>query len=94
VSTPLDAPRALDLLERALLFVRPRLARKTPTTERLKILWAACVAARNLATNDVIEKSFLALAAVSGITDDLGRHAEADLRHVIRMAIVGQNPFQ
>lgn len=88
------SPRAIDLLEQAMMFLRPRLAQTLPINERLKALWAGCVAARDLGASDVIEAEFLALARETGIADDLGRHAETDLRHIIRMALIGCNPFQ
>lgn len=94
MSAPLAPPLAIDLLEQASIFLRPRLARRLPINERLKAFWAGCVAARDLAASDVIEAEFLALARATGIAEDLGRHAETDLRHVIRMALIGGNPFQ
>lgn len=86
--------RSVGLLEQAAVFLRPKLARQIPLNERLKAFWAGCVAARDLAASDVIEAEFMALARTTGITHDLGRHAESDLRHVIRMALIGYNPFQ
>jgi hypothetical protein len=82
------------LLQQAAAFLRPRLERSLPINERLKIFWAGCVAARELGAMDVVETEFLMLASETGITADLGRHAEADLRHVVRMALIGSNPFQ
>jgi hypothetical protein len=94
VSAPSTSPRAIDLLQQAAAFLRPRLERSLPIHERLKTFWAGCVAARDLGATDVVETEFLALASETGITADLGRHAETDLRHVIRMALIGSNPFQ
>lgn len=87
-------PPAVDLLAQASAFLRPRLDRSFPISERLKTLWAGCVAARDLGAVDVVEAEFLALAREAGIHADLGRHADEDLRHVIRMAFRGYNPFQ
>ena len=94
MSAPFTPPRAIDLLEQASAFLRPKLARPLPINERLKAFWAGCVAARDLGASDAIEAEFLALARETGIAADLGRHAETDLRHVIRMALIGYNPFQ
>jgi hypothetical protein len=47
-----------------------------------------------MAAEEVVEGAFLKLALDTGIASDLGRHAEADLRHVIHWAMLGQNPFQ
>lgn len=94
MSAPSTSPRAIALLEQATVFLRPRLERSLPIHERLKTFWAGCVAARDLAATDVIEMEFLTLASETGITTDLGRNAETDLRHVIRMALIGSNPLQ
>lgn len=75
-------------------YVRPLLDRSTPVGERLRTLWAAIVAARDLGASDVVEKEFLQLARETGLVADLGRHADADLRHVIRWGMLNQNPFQ
>lgn len=91
---PLPRPRALDLLGEASAFLRPRLARSLTIQERLTAFWAGCVAARDLGPNEAVEAEFLALASETGIAAALGRHAETDLRHVIRMALIGYNPFQ
>jgi hypothetical protein len=52
------------------------------------------VAARDLGATDVVEGEFLRLARDSGLYADLGSHADADLRHIIRWAMLDQNPFQ
>jgi hypothetical protein len=41
-----------------------------------------------------VEAEFFRLAHETGLFSDLGRHADEDLRHVIRWAILNQNPFQ
>jgi hypothetical protein len=87
-------PKANDLVTRAAEYVRPHLDRSNPLGERLRALWAAVVAARDLGASDVVEEHFLRLAHDSGLFADLGRNADADLRHVIRWAMLNQNPFQ
>jgi hypothetical protein len=62
--------------------------------DRLHTLWAGVAAARDLGAADVIQAEFLALAHNTGLAGDLGHRADADLRHVIRWAMLGQNPFQ
>jgi hypothetical protein len=82
------------LLTQATTYVRPFLDRSNPIGERLQALWAAVVAARNVGASDVVEAEFLQLARDVGLFADLGRHAGADLGHVIRWAMLNQNPFQ
>jgi hypothetical protein len=83
----------VDLVTQAADFVRPHLDRCKPVGERLKLIWAAVVAARDFGASDVIEQEFLQLARETGVFADLGRYADADLRHVIRWAIRDLNPF-
>lgn len=94
MAASLTPRHAIGLLEQASAFLRPKLVRRLPIHERLKAFWAGCVAARDLGPSEAIEAEFLALARETGIAADLGRHAETDLRHVIRMALIGYNPFQ
>jgi hypothetical protein len=82
-----------DMLRKAVAHVRPHMDGGT-VGDRLRLLWAGVAAARELDGCDAIEDEFLALARNSGLAADLGRHADADLRHVIRWAMLGQNPFQ
>jgi hypothetical protein len=86
--------KSADLLAQAAYHIRPYLDRSKPVGERLRALWAAAVAARDLGASDVVEKEFFQLAEEAGLVVDLGYHALADLRHVIRWAILDQNPFQ
>jgi hypothetical protein len=88
------SPSPIDLLAVAADFVRPLLGRSNSLGERLQTLWAAVVAGRDLGAREVVETEFLRLARDSGLFADLGRHANADLRHVIRWAMLNQNPFQ
>jgi hypothetical protein len=86
-------PQAVDLLSQAIEFVKPHLDPSLPVTERLRTLWAAVFAARDLAASDVVEDEFLSLAMECALHRDLGYHAEEDLRHVIRWAMLGRDPF-
>jgi hypothetical protein len=83
-----------DLVTQAADYVRPLLDRSNSLGERLRTLWAAVVAARNLGAFDVIEGEFLQLARDTGLVADLGSRADVDLRHIIRWAVLEQNPFQ
>jgi len=87
------SPATMDFLTQATAYVRPfwiaPTSRRAPTD-----IWAAVVATRDVGASDVVEEEFLQLAREVGLFDDLGRHAEADLRHVIRWAMLDQNPFR
>ena len=87
-------PPAIDLLTHATVYLRPYLDRSVPVGDRLRNFWAAVFAARDLAACELVENEFLQVARDAGLAIDLGRHADDDLRHVIRWAILGQNPFQ
>jgi hypothetical protein len=82
-----------DLLSAAVAQVRPHMERGT-VGDRLRTLWAGVTAAGDLAAADAIQVEFMTLARDTGLAADLGHHADADLRHVIRWAMLGQNPFQ
>jgi hypothetical protein len=88
---PQSAPTAL--LTQAVDCVRSHLDRTNPIGERLRALWAAVVAARNLGASDVLQQEFLKLARDAGLFADLGGYADETLRHVIRWAIRDLNPF-
>ena len=94
MTAPLPQPTPIDLVRQAAGYVRPYLDRSNPIGERLRTFWAAVVAARECGASDVVEEEFLQLARDTGLAVDLGRHADADLRHVIRWAMLEQNPFQ
>jgi hypothetical protein len=87
-------PSAIDLLIHATVYLRPYLDRSVPVGDRLRNFWAAAVAARDLADCELVESEFLQVAREAGLAVDLGRHADDDLRHVIRWAMLRQNPFQ
>jgi hypothetical protein len=93
VSVPFASPPPVDLLEQATAYMRPRLDRSIPVGERLMNLWAAVVAACDLGASDVVEEEFTRLAYDTGLARDLGRHADENLKHVIRWAMRNQNPF-
>ena len=90
----LPCPPAIDLLTHATVYLRPYLDRSVPVGDRLRNFWAAVFAARDLAACELVENEFLQVARDAGLAIDLGRHADDDLRHVIRRAMLGQNPFQ
>ena len=94
LSMTLPCPPAIDLLTHATVYLRPYLDRSVPVGDRLRNLWAAVFAARDLAACELVENEFLQVARDAGLAIDLGRHADDDLRHVIRWAMLGQNPFQ
>jgi hypothetical protein len=87
------AVRSIDRLSQASAHLRRRLDRARSAGERIRALWAAVVAARDLASDDVIEAEFMMVALHTGLVRDLGRHAEEDLKHVIRWALHDRNPF-
>jgi hypothetical protein len=64
-----------------------------PATDRLRTLWAVAKHTRNLVTRHAHESEFLRLAGEAGLIGDLGRDADGILRHVIRWAWLGMNPF-
>ena len=87
-------PTGMDPVTQAASYVRPLMDRGRPVGERLRALWAAVVAARDFGASEVVEAKFLQLAHDTGLVADLGLHADKDLRHVIRWALLDQNPFQ
>lgn len=90
-----ETPR--ELLSVAAAYVRPRLMRDGSAGDRLRILWAGVKAARDLGAVDVVEDEFLALARVAGLVihdPARGQFGEETVRHVIRWAMLGMNPFQ
>jgi hypothetical protein len=91
--TATSAPLPADLLSKAIRYVKPYLDRSLPVGDRVRVLWAAVVAARDLAASDVVAREFLDLAQQSGLANELGRHANEDLRHVVRWAMLDRNPF-
>jgi hypothetical protein len=86
-------PAQIDFLSQATAHLRRRLDRSQSAGERIRTLWAAIVAARDLAAADVVEQEFLSVALETGLARDLGRHADEDLRHVFRWALHDRNPF-
>ena len=94
MAAQLRSPTGVDLLTQATDYVRPLLGRSYPIGERLRVLWAAVVAARDFGASDVIEAEFMQLARDVGLFADVGSHAGEDLRHIIRWAMLDQNPFQ
>jgi hypothetical protein len=68
--------------------------RSVPLKIHLRLFWAYAKAARDLGASDVVEVEFLELARNTGLAADLGRHADEELRHVLRWAARGLNPFE
>jgi hypothetical protein len=93
MTAPISPPPAVDLLAQAIAEVAPHFDRSIAVADRVRSLWAAVVAARDLGAADVIEDEFLKLAHATGLSVDLGRHGDEDVRHVICWAIRGWNPF-
>jgi hypothetical protein len=89
----MSARPTTDQLRRAIEHIRPHLNPALPIGLRIQNFWAGVVASRDLAAADVIEAKFLPLAREAGLAGELGKHAEQDLRHVIRWAMLNQNPF-
>lgn len=84
-----------DLLGQAIDYIKPTLAdRSIPLGARLRDLWAAVVAARDFAAGDVVQAEFETLAIETGLAAELGGRARDDVAHVIRWALLDQNPFQ
>ena len=93
LAMPLLQTETVDLLAHAIELVRPDLDSTLPIKERIHNLWAGVVAARHRAAADVIEAEFLRLAQETGLARSLGRHADEDLRHVIRWGLHNRDPF-
>jgi hypothetical protein len=94
LNSPLTSAADHRSISHAVTFLRPLLGRTEAIGDRLRTLWAGVAAARDMAAREVIEDEFFKLAVDAGLASDLGQHGEADLRHVIRWAVLGQNPFQ
>ncbi|SNB54310.1 hypothetical protein SAMN05414138_10219 [Rhodoplanes sp. JGI PP 4-B12] len=90
--------RAVDHLAQAIDYVRPKLERTGPITERARTFWAAVRAARKLAATDVIHDEFRQLAIDTGLFADLGDHppyaAGETIEHLIRWGLFARNPFR
>ena len=93
LAKPLPQTATVDLLAHAIERLRPDLDSTLPIKERIHNLWAGVVAARHRAAADVIEAEFLRLAQETGLARSLGRHADEDLRHVIRWGLHNRDPF-
>jgi len=88
---------ARDMLADAVAYVRPHLSRGGSAGDRLRTLWAGVKAARDLGAADVVEDEFVGLACDAGLVIDdpaRGLFGEKTVRHVIRWAMLGMNPFQ
>ncbi len=81
-------PPAVDLLTQALEHVRQHLNPSRPLGERVRKFWIGVVASRDLAAADVVEDEFVNLARDTGLRAALGRHADEDVRHLIRWGLL------
>jgi hypothetical protein len=93
MSVHVSQPLAVDLLAQAIELARPHLDRSVAIVPRVRLFWAAVVAARDLGTSDVVQEEFTQLARDTGLTADLGRHGEEDVEHVVRWGLLNRNPF-
>jgi hypothetical protein len=93
MSFAFQPPPAIDLLAQAIDQVRRRLDRSLPIGKRIRVFWAGVVAARDFGAADVVSEEFQQLARDTGLTADLEHHGEEDVAHVIRWALLDQNPF-
>jgi hypothetical protein len=93
MNAPLAHSRAVDLLAEAIEYARAELDRSKPVADRIRIFWAAVVAARSLAATDIVRDEFNQLANDVGLFADLGKHAEETIEHVIRWGLFARNPF-
>jgi hypothetical protein len=104
---PIEQPAPVDLLAAAMERVRPAVSdRRKSTKQRMRTLWAAAKAARDLGTWDVVHGVFGALAVQAGLINSRGWWTGADVRpsarsygledidHVITWALRGWNPFE
>jgi hypothetical protein len=82
-----------DLLTQAIDCVRRQLGPSLSAAQRIRLFWAGVIAARDLASSDVLEQEFLRLGRDCRFTANLGRHGDEDMAHVVRWALLGRNPF-
>ena len=86
-----------NLLAQAIECVRPKLDRATPIKERVRVFWAAIVAARDLGAADVVHDQFRQLAIDTALRADLGRcppyAADETIEHLIRWGLRDRDPF-
>jgi hypothetical protein len=97
MNAPLAPPRAVDLLAQAIEYARGDLDRAKPINERVRIFWAAVVAARDLGATDVVRDEFVLLAIDTGLFAELEKHppyaAGETIEHLIRWGLFARNPF-
>jgi hypothetical protein len=93
-STATSTAWAIDLLALAIERTRPELASTIPNKVRVRTLWAAVKAARDLGAHDAVADAFQELAVEVGLVRDLGWHGDEDIRHAISWGLRGMNPFE
>jgi hypothetical protein len=94
-------------LDHAVAYVRPLVADATkPTKQRIRLLWAAAMRARDIGGTTATMKAFMALAVETGLINSYGQWTGADVRdtqrrygaedvaHVLQWAMRGMNPFK
>lgn len=99
--------RAIDLLGVVLDDIRPLVADVSkPTKQRIRVLWSAAKRSRDLAADDVVRDTFMALAVETNLINQRGFWTGDDVRksvrpfgredveHVITWALRGWNPFE
>src|SRR5262249_27334962 len=101
--TPIGSRRLSRAVERARSMVADC---SRPTKDRVRLLWAAGKAARDLGAPDAVFDAFMALAVDAGLIDARGRwiaddvresiraYGAEDIAHAIRWALRGWNPFE
>ena len=107
MNAPVRNQPAVDFLQQVINYARPQVAdQSAPTKERVEMLWAYAKHSRELAASDVLHDAFMQLAVDAkligpngwwlpgDVRDSIRRHGREDIDHVIRWALLGQNPFE
>jgi hypothetical protein len=93
-----DTTRAIDdeaeILPRLVRCAEQLVAEAQSTKQQTRVIWAAAKSGRGLAANELIKSEFIALANRCGVIAARGRYVRDDVRHVIRWALRGWNPFE
>src|SRR5437660_1442993 len=88
------APPTVNMLAEALGHLSHHLDRALPVGERARAFWAISRAVHDLGASDVVAHDLTNFARATGLTDDLGASGNADVAHLIRWALLDQNPFR
>jgi hypothetical protein len=86
----------VDLLAQLISALRVKVSdRGIPIKQRLRVLWAFAVEARDLGAGDVVRAELIKTAVETRLLAELGRrHGAADLEHLLRWAFLGRSPFE